>query len=178
MANTTKLRIDLTQGTLDVEGSEPFVREIYREFKDRLDGIGPKERKNGTERRNKRSPESKSRGNGKKEVRQVKDLNLEPTERPSLRKIYRSYKKLTRNEKFLVYLVYLKDNLGIERVTADHIYTCMKAVGDKVPQTLRQILSNSKNKTGWFDIRDGTIELTRRGRAYHQKELENKKKEA
>lgn len=178
MANTTKLRIDLTQGTLDVEGSEPFVREIYREFKDRLDGIGSKERKNGTERRNKKGTGGNSKANGKKEVRSVKGLNLEPTEGPSLREVYRSYKKLTRNEKFLVYLVYLKDNLGTEKVTADHIYTCMKAVGDKVPQTLRQILSNSKNKTGWFDIRNGTIELTQRGRGYHQKELENKKKEA
>jgi hypothetical protein len=30
---TTKLKIDLTQGILEVEGSETFVRTIYRDFK-------------------------------------------------------------------------------------------------------------------------------------------------
>ena len=30
---TTKLKIDLSQGILEVEGSETFVRAIYRDFK-------------------------------------------------------------------------------------------------------------------------------------------------
>lgn len=32
----TKLRIDLKQGLLEVEGTDQFVREIYSDFKDRL----------------------------------------------------------------------------------------------------------------------------------------------
>lgn len=176
LSNTTKLRIDLSQGTLDVEGSEGFVREIYQEFKERMNGNGSRTRKKGVESAsNKEAPKS-SKSNGKKRLRSIGSLNLEPEGRPSLREVYHSYKKLTRNEKFLVYLVYLKDTLEVKKVTGDHIYTCMKAVGDKVPQTLKQILNNSKNKTGWFEIRDGTLELTQRGRTYHQKDLEAKKK--
>lgn len=165
LANTTKLKIDIHQGTLDVEGSEHFVREIYNEFKERFDKNGRKS-KEGQPKKKKNSERPKM----------VKDLDLKPQGKSSLLELYRSFKKLTRNEKFLLYVIYLQDHIGVTNITADHIYTCMKEVGDKVPATLKQILSNSKNKTGWFQIQNGKISYTQRGKTHYKEELRKKLK--
>lgn len=174
MANTTKLRIDLTQGTLDVEGTERFVKDIYKEFKERLDGTGTRRKSSGPGKKRGRKKTRKSAGASKPQL--VKDLNLSPQGKQSLKDFYKSFKKLSRNEKFLVYVVYLKDVLKLEQVTADHIFTCMKEVGDKTPATLKQIISNAKAKTGWFQSKSGNITYTDAGKKYYESELKKKLK--
>ncbi|MFB6258672.1 MAG: hypothetical protein ABEH38_08255, partial [Flavobacteriales bacterium] len=116
MANTTKLKIDLSQGTLDVEGSERFVKEIYKEFKERLDGGGSARK--GSPRKTPGPKKGRKKAASTYKPQQVKDLNLKPQGKTSLRELYQSFKKLTRNEKFLVYAIYLKDYLKRGEITA------------------------------------------------------------
>lgn len=51
---TTKLKIDLTQGILEVEGSETFVKAIYRDFKTQFLGDEAVEAETGNSTRPKR----------------------------------------------------------------------------------------------------------------------------
>ncbi len=177
LANTTKLKIDLTQGTLDVEGSERFVKEIYKEFKERLEGPGKRRKGKGPKNSSSAKPSTRKAPAGHK-PKLVQELNLKPQGKTSLQDFFRSFKKLSRNEKFLVYVIYMKDHLGLTKITADHIYTCMREVHDKVPATLKQIISNAKTKTGWFEIRNGTITYSSAGKQYYESELKRKLKAA
>jgi len=81
----TKIKIDLVNGTIDVEGEEAFVREIYGEYKDRLSAIpvatAPSDE---TKVKNivREKPDKKSKPNGKNSAKKkesyaiVKDLDL------------------------------------------------------------------------------------------------------
>ncbi len=176
---TSRLKIDLTQGTLDVEGSEKFVREIYKEFKDRIDQGTKTTASRGTK---KTSTSGKKRGRkpGRKrtttrEPQLIADLNLKPKGKKSLSQVYNSYKKLNRNEKFVLYLDYLYNTAGVKKVSIDHLYTCMKEVGDPAPKLFKQTLSNCKNQTGWVDTSDfDNIKLTAQGKKHLSEKLKQK----
>jgi hypothetical protein len=57
---TTKLKIDLTQGILEVEGSETFVKAIYRDFKTQFLGEEAVEEEKSNSTRPKRRRKTKS----------------------------------------------------------------------------------------------------------------------
>lgn len=160
-----------------MEGSERFVKEIYKEFKERLEGPGKPRKRRGSKKNSPTTTNTGKTPTGYK-PKLVQDLNLKPQGKTSLQDFFRSFKKLSRNEKFLVYVIYLKDHLGLTKITADHIYTCMREVHDKVPATLKQIISNAKTKTGWFEIRNGTITYSSAGKQYYESELKRKLKAA
>jgi hypothetical protein len=66
---TTKLRIDLTQGILEVEGSETFVKAIYRDFKAQFiqgESSGEDELEPQTKRRRRRTTRSKAKADSNK----------------------------------------------------------------------------------------------------------------
>ncbi len=60
---TTKLKIDLSQGLLEVEGSEAFVRTIYSDFKTHFAGIEDEEEGTTASKRTRRSRKSKTTTN-------------------------------------------------------------------------------------------------------------------
>lgn len=162
----TRLHIDLSNGTLDVEGSEAFVKQIYEEFKEKLDGkAGPTPSRSSTAPKKKPGPK-KGRGKASSapQVKKVEDLNLRPEGKQSLRDYFKKFGKTTRNEKFLIYSTYLEERLGLKEVTPDHIYTCMLEVGDKPPKSLKQGLYNAARNSGWFKVEKGKLKVTEEGR--------------
>lgn len=82
---TTKLKIDLTQGTLEVEGNEAFVREIYQDFKGQFntptepDPEKPKRRSS----RRKQTAESASLSRQSKTPNPEPGPNPEPSPEPA-----------------------------------------------------------------------------------------------
>lgn len=158
-----KLKISISDGILEVEGSESFVLKVYNDFKDKLavlslptnteiprdKPIVPKEKTNTSVKSKTSKPKTsvkpKATGN------LLTSLNLRASGKKSLKDFIAEYKKPSSEEKILLYVYYLTNELKESNIGLDHIYTCIKEIGDKVPAYLKQTVTNVKNRKGWLD---------------------------
>jgi len=167
--STSKLRIDLSQGIVEAEGSDTFVLAVYADFKDRLsfaekkqtpppppappaaDGSAKKEKaaapSNGT---------AKTRKSKKGRDAQVilKDLDLSKGKSGRLKDFYEKYNLKTNYERNLVFVYYMQHELEIENITDNHVFTCYRDVGAKIPKALRQSLIDTSSRNGWLETSD------------------------
>jgi hypothetical protein len=81
------------------------------------------------------------------------DLNLRPKDRMSLKDFAEKYSIKSGEELTLMIVYYLKEILN-ETVTLNHIYSCYKELGKKIPQYFKQTLTNQKNKKNWINVDD------------------------
>jgi hypothetical protein len=164
----TKLRIDLAQGVVEVEGDDSFVHEVYNDFKERLlinQTFPPKSHtaenkpKSHSAFKSLAKPDSEnppkkkrtsSRGSASGSI--VKSLNLSgggKVER--LKDFYNKYNPSSNYERNLIFVYYLQQKLELEGITIDHVFTCYRDVGIKVPKALKQSLIDTSANKGWLD---------------------------
>ncbi|MGH1487645.1 MAG: hypothetical protein ACRBCI_15630 [Cellvibrionaceae bacterium] len=165
---TTKLKIDISIGILEVEGTEAFVKVIYDDFKDQLgkteraNPVDPIKQPIGKDSTPNKTPKSKKakmtttatqKGKAKKAPQLLKNLDLSGgTGKPSLKEFYLSYAHKTNYERNLIFVYYLKQKLNTDKVTLDHIFTCYRHVGQKLPKALEQGMRDTASEKGWVDI--------------------------
>lgn len=169
----TKIKIDLTNGLVEVEGSEEFVRSVYDDFKEKLASEPVAERpavplpanqgarepngarsKSATSR--KRSPPAASPGTSPKkplgEPKVIKTLDLSGGPAGRLRDFYDLYEVESNFERNLIFLYFLQHKMGVEGITQDHIFTCYRDIpGIKAPVAMRQGLLDTDNRKNWID---------------------------
>lgn len=175
----SKLKIDFTQGLLEVEGSEVLVREIYNDFKEALKARPQSAPTGGTtvpstnaappnqsssEAKPSSKPSGKSKTNTKSKSKSstattgtlLKDLNLmSDGTSESLRDFYGKFEANTNFERTLIFVYYLQHMRGIESININHIFTCYRNIdGLKIPGHLRQNLLDTSSKKGWLDTVD------------------------
>lgn len=157
-----KLKINLNEGTLEVEGSEALVKEIYRDFKENLkfEKVAPSSTKTKTvaiESQNsapiKKATKPKTSKTSKpvSSAKLLTALNLRPSGKTGLKDYIVQFKKPSNEEKILIFIYYLKEELQEANIGLDHIYTCFKETNNKVPAHLKQVVTNVKNSKGWLD---------------------------
>ena len=161
-----KLRIDISQGQLEVEGSDELVREIYADFKDRLHSSKPSppakaanpqktpaSTKMEGESPSQKSPTKKKVSSGAAQASIVKDLDLSGKARnvERLKDFHASFTIKTNQERNLVFMYYLEHKIDVSQITPDHVFTCYRDVGAKVPAALVQSLRDTANRRGWLD---------------------------
>jgi len=164
---TAKLNIDLKQGLLHVEGTEEFVRAIYDDFKSRLTAAAAVPAAEAAT-----PPANNNNGGGKPEARRtqvrtkvsrgdfVPQFNRE-LDTSKLAAFYNQFELKNHPEKVLVFCMFLQDELKVEKITANDIFTCytaMKAV-TKTPKAFPQALRDAEGKNfhyidvkAWDDI--------------------------
>ena len=200
---TTKLKIDLSQGLLEVEGSESFVRTIYSDFKTHFAGIDQETddtKKTRRSRTTKATAKPKTAPPAKKSTRQTKmtatpektpaskpqtpspaptytyieGLDLgAANDHPSLAEFMDAKFPITNEERNIVFLYFLQDTLKLDAVTPDHIYTCYRAVKFRAPLNIE----NTLNRREWIEIgKNGNLTLTTAGKNYVEKQLPKKVK--
>jgi hypothetical protein len=100
------------------------------------------------------------------ELKILSDLNLRPTDKISLKQFASGYTIKSAEELTLVIVYYLQEKLKLT-VTLNHIYTCYRELGEKVPQFFKQTLTNHKTKKNWIDVEDwNNIKVTIIGTNY------------
>ena len=57
-------------------------------------------------------------------------------------------------ERNLIFTYYLKQVIGVDKVNLDHIFTCYRNVGQKIPKALEQSMRDTAKDRGWVDIDD------------------------
>lgn len=163
----TKLRIDFQSGILEVEGEESFVKTVYQDYKDKL-SLEPAQREVPLQETPPKSvkpvrvgAENKQRETGKKRAKGraaresfiiVKDLDLSSNDgKKSLRGFYKEKTPSVAMENNAVFVYYLQKIAGISNITPNHVYSCYKDVGARVPTALRQSLLDTSHRKGWID---------------------------
>ena len=84
---------------------------------------------------------------------------------------YSTNSNLVRN---LIFVYYLQNELKISGITIDHVFTCYRDVGVKVPGALQQSLWDTRKK-GWLDTKNSEdIKVTVHGLNYLEHDLPTK----
>jgi len=157
---TTKIRIDLSQGIVEAEGTENFVRAIYDDFRSKLEVTESAENTDGDAKGKKKTVKKKASANKTKKPASkravpsiVKELDLSGGgKKKRLRDFYNQYKAGSNFEKNLIFVYYLTHELGMSGITTDHVFTCYRDIpGIKAPNALRQSLLDTSNRRGWLD---------------------------
>lgn len=166
---TTKLHINLSQGIIDIEGDPDLVREIYSDFRDRLleaaanpletNGAATPSPEDADEpaakvKRKRRAP-AKRRANGEQDGPTVSsdspklDKNLDTAKLPEF---YGRYTAKNHPEKILTFLKFLTDVAGVASPNSDQVFTCYKAVNEKLPVAFAQAFRDTSAK-GYIDLK-------------------------
>lgn len=181
----TKLKIDLVNGLLEVEGEESFVKEIYQDYKEQLSKHsfnGVPADINGGEGKPNPAPRSSStakRGRTKEAVKRkesfsiIKDLDLSSKgNKKSLREFFKEKAPSAALGKNAVFVYYLQNEAKITGITIDHIYSCYKDVNERVPEALKQSILDTSSKKGWIDTASMTdIKMSTPGENFVEHDL-------
>lgn len=181
MSDRTKAKINLKEGTIELEGSESFVRGYLDEFKELLRGSpevaveqkSPAPKKASPKKSApKKSPATK-KASGKKGAPKVSMERFDihgNDEIPSLSVFIEDKNPGTGNGNIIAVIgYYLTDILGNDNFTEGQIEYAYKMLKLKRPAHLHQIMINEKNKRDLFepDPEDSSIwTLTRTGEIY------------
>lgn len=197
---TTKIKIDLANGLIEVEGSEEFVRSVYDDYKEKLASepivrsppppppplIQGAERDNGGMRKptKKRVQPTTSQGAApKKKLKQpstIKTLDLSKGPGGRLRDFYDQFEVKSNFERNLIFLYFLQHKMGIEDgITQDYVFTCYRDIpGIKVPGALRQSLLDTEQDKDWIDAADpDNLKVNVHGLNYLEHDMPKKKAE-
>lgn len=99
------------------------------------------------------------------------NLNLRPKGKTSLKDFAAKYVTKSGEELSLLIVYYLKEELK-ETVTVNHIYSCYKELGHKIPQFFKKALANHKNRKNWIDVVDwNDIKYTTPGMNYMEHDI-------
>jgi hypothetical protein len=174
----TKLAINLREGTVQVEGSEDFVRFIYQDFKEHLSRNAvvqpahlaiehsaasrplladhsekPKKNYTGAKKqaRKNAASDSKVRTNDYRPHFNTK-LDL-----AGLVDIFDQWAPANNHEKILLFAMFLRDKLNVAPCTADDIYTCFATLNrkgkTKVPEAFLQAFRDAQSRTNFIEFK-------------------------
>jgi len=164
---TSKLKIDLSTGLLEVEGSEDLIKYIYGDFKENIGTPVPEKAESTPLVQAKPEVKTKpnkvttkvspakngSKSKSKKDPEFLKNLDLSGgTENDSLKDFYAKYDHKSNYERNLIFVYYLQHVLQEEKITLDHLFTCYRNVGQKIPKALEQSMRDTSKDKGWVDI--------------------------
>lgn len=90
------------------------------------------------------------------DIKILKELNLRPDGKMSLKEYVSKFNIAAAEELYLVIVFYLKEILDTEKVTASHIFTSLLELDKKVPSHFKQVLINIRNRGSqhWLELSD------------------------
>ena len=192
---TTKLHINISEGSINIEGDPDLVREIYSDFKAQLlngarsstpaksssddsenDAGGKAKAKRRVIARKKTSNGSEEAGPAVLGDSPKLDKNLDTSGLPAF---YNRYEAKNNAEKILVFLKFMTDDLGIDSPNTDQFYTCFEKVDERIPKVFSQAFRDaSGRKFGYIDYNSPTdIRVTTVGNNHFKFDLKKRDSE-
>ncbi|MFC4353323.1 hypothetical protein ACFOW6_17375 [Fodinicurvata halophila] len=166
---TTKLHVNIHQGIIDVEGDPEFVKTVYADFKSTIvtkleettdynSAPEPQQDTNlGAEtaasksKSGRRTKSSKSSSSGKSTNTKYSPKVDPKLEIEGLKEFKDKFKLSNNYTKILVFCKFLESK-GISPCNADQIYTCFRALNEKLPKYFSQALYDTKNKPTYIQF--------------------------
>lgn len=107
---------------------------------------------------------------------QVRDLDLTPSGKQSLKAFVAEKEPKTQNDQNAVSVYYLAEVLGVSPVTIDHVFTCYKEMHWREPADLANSLAITAARKRFVDTADmDDIKITPAGRNHVRHDLPAKK---
>lgn len=167
-----RVKIDVLNRLIEIEGEENFIREIYNKSRDLFvlsDSLG-----SGESSKNSRQTTITRRQYKNSSLKEsyavIKDLDLSQPE--PLKDFYAKKTPRSALEKNTVFIYYLSKIADIKNISLNHIYSCYKEVGEKLPSALKQSLADTSSKKGWIDTKSmNDIKITLKGEGLVEREL-------
>lgn len=160
--SVTKAKINLKDGTVELEGSEAFVSKYLDTFKREMNSLKVGTPIKVTAAKEEAKVETDGEKTVKKKVMKTFQavvpipLDLKGNQsKPSLRDFYKQKRPSNPYESVTVFAFYLKENLGIDKIEAGHVAACCKEVGIKTPTNITQMFYDIHRRRGWFNLGDG-----------------------
>ena len=187
-----KLKIDLIQGILEVEGNENFVTKVYEDFKQQLASkpsassarsITPKPEHDESRIGDKHADRPKAKrkaASARKTPSLVKDLDLSGGGKSeSLKAFVGNYDPKTAMDWNTLFVYYLQKRIEVPAIGIDHVYTCYKHVNAKPPRQLYQSLADTAKKKAYIDTKSfEAITVTIHGENYVEYDMPKKEQSA
>lgn len=180
-----KLRINLSEGLIDVEGDEAFVSRVYEDFKDRLGSI----ELNGDDGRNEDAAEGAQRKARKKKAVAKKGSGAENTgpykldivegiDDKKLKEFVAPYDPQNLGDNTAIYVYFVKNKSKIT-CSANHIYTCYRLLKVKPPEAFIQHIRDTRGKRKFISYPSlDDISLTPVGISHVEHDIPKKAKAA
>jgi hypothetical protein len=159
----TKAKINLKEGTIELEGSETFVDKYLEGFQQQIKNlikstnpvftnqlpsvVMPVQLKDESEKAEK-----------KKQTKVAQTVIPIPLDlkgkngAPTLREFYIQKNPKSLAESLTVFAFYLKEYLTIEKMEAGHVSSCCKEVDIKVPTDIPSMFYDIKRHQGWLNV--------------------------
>lgn len=155
MSIVTKARINLKEGTIELEGTEAFVTKYLDAFRKEIKLPFPSEAETGEK-------ETKAEEKKPKRARKIPStvapipLDLKAKNgKPALRDFFKEKNPRNHMENLTVFAYYLKKHLNINQMLAGHVVSCCKEVQCKVPTNIPVMFYNIQHFKGWLDVGTG-----------------------
>jgi hypothetical protein len=193
MEKNTKLAINLTEGTVHVEGEEAFVRSVYEDFKVYLGkqlsnrpAIVTVKAQEGAAQITDETTRRKTRANrksGRSESAKPRTADYKPKFRADLNlskldSAYDAFNPRNHPERILLFAVFLREHLQMATCTADDIYTCYSTMKAKTetPEAFVQAFRDAQSKGHYIDFNSPQdIRITIVGDNHYNKKIQQKK---
>lgn len=152
-----------------VEDDEPSLFNEMPETQDQVSSAEPTVEVGG-------NGNKRARGEGPKVDRNsgmnlVADLDLMPNGKQSLKDFVAEKKPGTAEEQVLVFVYYMSQNLGLTPITANHVLSCFKPLGKKIPVDLRATIRNVAKNKAWLNADFDNLRITTQGTNHVEHEL-------
>lgn len=164
----TKLVVNFVERSVQVEGTEEFVRFVYQDFKDHLAehaagqlptkilvrGADSEQIAEEKDTPRKKSNRTNKGDNDKPKAAEYKPRFISDINLASLDEFYDAWKPTNNSEKILLFAVFLRDRLQIAPCNADQIYTCFFTLKGKTktPVAFAQAFHNAKSRTHFIEF--------------------------
>lgn len=102
----------------------------------------------------------------------VKDLNLKPDGKQSLRDFYAEKAPSKQWSQIVAFIYYLEKVLQVESITANHVFSCFKDVGVRAPSDTVAAIRKTANRYGFVDSsKQSQLKVTVPGENYVEHDL-------
>lgn len=177
--SVTKAKINLKEGTIELEGNEAFVSKYLEEFRKQIEQV--KFPVTVTQTETVKSGEMKEKAKKKvgKTPQTVAPISLDlkaKDNKPALRDFFKEKNSQNQMENLALFAYYLKKYLNINEMKMGHVVSCCKEAQCKVPTNIPGMFKNIQHRRRWVDVLSGgeSAQITTQGENFVEYDLPRK----
>jgi hypothetical protein len=180
LSMVTKAKINLKEGTIELEGSEAFVTKYLEEFRKQIQDIKFSETVTPAGKVKthevKEKPTKKKVGKTPQTVAPIPLDLKKKDDKPALRDFFKEKNPKSHMENLTVFAYYLKKHLNINEMQMGHVVSCCNEVERKVPSNIPMMFRNIQHFKGWVDVLTGgeSAQITTQGENFVEFDLPRK----